>query len=282
MVCLVVLISSQSIFVRTFQRKQKVCLLSCNVNGLRDHDRRAKIINHFIFPKNNMPTPDIFTFQETHSNPMDERTWKRQFGRGSTIIMSHGSNASKGVVLGFSARLNVTVCSQDVDPSGRFVVAHIKIQGEPFTVVALYIPPQFSALEKVDFLQSIMQAVAKGRNSRVILCGDFNLILDPDQDSSRFNISMRKENKRFKAFFDDHELTDIWRVMHPDEKRFTCFGTGSPSRLDLAMVSSPFLTHVQTSHIGISYGSDHSLCMWNFLFNKMIKVMVTGECPIIC
>ena len=62
----------------------------------------------------------------------------------------------------------------------------------------------------------------------------------------------------YNEFFDQNDWTDIWRILHPEEKRFTSFQKGSYARIDHAMASPTFLTHVQQAEIGIAYATDHA------------------------
>ena len=216
------LCSSQDFVHCIFQCKGELCLFSCNVNGLRDYQKRSKIIDHNIFPKSSDPRLDIFTFQETHSSTDVQKAWVHQFQQGTKIIMSHGTSTSKGVLLGFAPHLDVTVVSMRVDNNGQYIVANAKIQGEAFTVVALYIHPSLAIQEKLDLLQEIMQEIAKGKNTRVIMCGDFNMVLNQQLDAAAGTIngadSAVRVNPRFNDFFEQHELTDAWRAFHPEEK----------------------------------------------------------------
>ena len=160
-----------------FQCKKSLCLLSCNINGIADYQKRAKVIDHYLFPKTTKPKPDIFSFQETHSTPKTNGSFLKSFKNVGDIVMSHGVCNSKGVLLGFSKRLNTQIISSETDQDGRFVVAHVKIFNESLTVASMYLEPTLRKEQTLDILNQAMTAITKGGNSRVILCGDFNAVL---------------------------------------------------------------------------------------------------------
>ena len=114
-------------------------------------------------------------------------------------------------------------------------------------------------------LDKIMTEVVQGGNPRVIFCGDFNAVLDSSLDklSPKGSKASCRSGGWLKHYMDIHELTDVWRTAHPDEKRFTCFGQAM-SRIDLALASPSFLTHVFDSHIDTSYLSDHAPVIVDF------------------
>jgi len=69
-------------------------IVSINVRGLRDAKRRVSLFNwlrrqHF----------DVIFIQETHSEVDCEIKWQNEWG--GKIIMSHGSNNSKGTMIMF-------------------------------------------------------------------------------------------------------------------------------------------------------------------------------------
>ena len=231
------------------------------------------VIDHFLYSQNNDLKPDIFTFQETHSMAEVQASWANEFGRGYKVFMSHGTNASKGVLLGFAPHLNVNVQSLKIDKDGQFIVANVTISGEPFTVIAVYLPPNHQVTQKLDTLNTLMSEIAQSQNTRVIWCGDFNMVLDKQldiADPSRV-ASAYRINHRYNEFFESHDWTDTWRALHPTKRRFTCCTPGSLSRADFAMASPAFLTHLIDVEIGTAYASDHSPIFVQFSLDQLSK-----------
>ena len=181
--------------------------------------------------------------------------------------MSHGTAASRGILLGFSKNLECVVQDSEIDQEGRFIVAHVSIGGKAITVVGAYLEPSLNVVNYNTILANIMAAIVKGGNSRVIIGGDFNAILQPHLDSKR-GVDSHNKGPHLNRFMDTHDLSDIWRVGHSEEKRFTCFHTATQSRLDLLLASPAFLTHVLDCEIGISYKSDHSPVYVEFSLSK--------------
>ena len=129
-----------------------------------------------------------------------------------------------------------------MDPDGCFAGAHVQLKKEAFTVVAIYLEPSISQEVWTQTLDRIMTEVVQGRNPCVLFCGDFNVVLDNSLDkfSPKGSKAPCHSGIWLKQYMDIHELTDVWRVAHPEEKRFTCFGQAM-SRIDLALASPVFL-----------------------------------------
>ena len=84
-----------SVIVITFETmsKKNLCkILSLNVRGIRDCDKRRSI---FSFLKDQKAT--FYFLQETYSDPNDESFWKSEWG--GNIIFSHGLHRSRGVCI---------------------------------------------------------------------------------------------------------------------------------------------------------------------------------------
>ena len=166
-----------------FRGDKQLCLLSCNVRGIADFQKRGSVVDHFIYPKGSNKRPDIFSFQETHSTPEVTGWWDSTFGQNT--LYAHGTNSARGVLLGFNPKLDVTVVNSSTDSEGRYIVANLKVQGESLTIVAVYFEPDLSDQAVVRLWTKITKIVHKYENSRVMFCGDFNAILNQNIDTNQ-------------------------------------------------------------------------------------------------
>ena len=220
------------------------------------YDRHSAIFNHYLYPKNGDPQPDIFTFQETHLINNDEPHVKACLG--GQILFSHGSCSAKGVTLGFNPKLDVQIIDSARDSEGRFVIVNAVIQQQQMTIVNAYLDPALTTTQYLEVLSQITVVVERFEKSRVVYCGDFNTIINAGLDSNT-KWPNKTRAKALIGFMDSQDLTDVWRVQHPNTKRFTSFtNVTSLSCLDFFLVSPTMLTHVQDSSIGTLYLTDHS------------------------
>ena len=219
-----------------------------------------------MYPHNNK-LPDIFTFQEMHSTPVNSCSWPSLFNKSDkNLLLVHGSGRSRGILLRFNETLPFNIVLSVTDPEGRYIVAHVKLRKESFTVVSVYLDPLMSLLDRSQSMARIMEEVAKSGNARVLFCGDFNAVLEPALDYSTgvCHSLANSKHAQLVEFANLHDLTDVWRTLLPTDRRFTSFGSGIPTRIDLAFAMSPMLTHIESSHIGTSFGSDHAALFVDF------------------
>ena len=57
-----------------------------------------------------------------------------------------------------------------------------------------------------------------------IICGDFNLVLNPELDTNNYKLlNNPKARDTDLKILEDHDLCDIYRNLHPNTKRYTWF-----------------------------------------------------------
>ena len=242
-------------------------MLSCNVQGIREKSSRSAVISKFLYPKGKDPTPDIFMFQETHSTEDTELAYKSDF-KGK-VLFSHGRVNCRGVLLGFCPGFQVEVISEVLDPDGRYIVANVCIRGEPITLVVTYLKPSMTVPLLEDTMQKIVDAIDSFENSCIIFGGDFNSVLDPHLDSNAPSHTADFRGTKLQKFIDENDFTDVWRAIHPQEHRYTCFRNGPRlSRIDYFLASQVMMTHVCDSKIGAAYRSDHTPMYLDFTLHE--------------
>ena len=137
---------------------------------------------------------DIVFPQETYSTPEVENVWKSQW-RGE-LFFSHGLEHSRGVLTLVKEGLDcqLKVCKQD--ELGHVILKGI-VQGQPFIFVNIY------ALNKVneqcvfyDEIHNELGKVETDADHRIIIGGDFNVILNPDLDGSGGKPKLKESSKK--------------------------------------------------------------------------------------
>ena len=122
--------------------------------------------------------------------------------------------------------------------------------------------------EFFNHIQNFMQNEQADYN---IICGDFNLVLNPDLDSFNYkHTNNPKVRQTVLKMINDYDLCDVYRTLHPSTKRYTWRRKNSvkQARLDFFLASSNILDIVNKSEIKIGYRSDHSVIELNILLNK--------------
>ena len=71
-----------------------------------------------------------------------------------------------------------------------------------------------------DKLQQKLDHLITDQNQRIIIGRDFNVVRDPNLDSSGGS-PKEKRSAKISDICLNYDLTDIWRIRNPDNKIFT-------------------------------------------------------------
>ena len=114
--------------------------------------------------------------QETHSVAKSESFWRAQWGQ--SLWLSHGTNNSAGVAILISNRCQSEIHYVKIDVNGRYIIMDITIGEQRVTLVNTYGPNR----DDIDFFNNLMDQIEELPNDHRIIGGDFNVILDLEQD----------------------------------------------------------------------------------------------------
>lgn len=105
----------------------------------------------------------------------------------------------------------------------------------------------------------------------MILCGDWNLVMDQEMDTENY-LHMNNPNAKHvvENIITDFSLLDVWRTQHGEDKQYT-YRQRNPrkqSRLDFFLVSEDLLGVITGTQIKGGYRTDHSLIGLDFQIAK--------------
>ena len=113
-------------------------IISLNVNGLGDSDKR-RTINNFYRDK-----CDILCLQETHSEENTAGIWENEWG--GKIYFSHGTSNSRGTSVMFKRGFKGDILDHYTDNDGRFVCCKVLFEGMTVCIASLYGPNKDSPM----------------------------------------------------------------------------------------------------------------------------------------
>ena len=118
------------------------------------------------------------------------------------------------------------------------------------------------------FLPKYTEQMTMFRCEEIILGGDFNLVMDVKKDKKGGkSTTHRNALKVIQNIRDNLDLSEIWRDLNPDGRRFT-WRQNKPEihcRLDFFLVSISLAGRILKADILPGYKTDHSLC--NIIIN---------------
>ena len=108
----------------------------------------------------------------------------------------------------------------------------------------------------------------------MIIAGDFNLILNPNEDSVNYvNINNPKAREEVLNMIIEMNLLDVWKELNLEKRQYTWRrkATNQQARLDYFLILERLFTSVEEAKILPGYKTDHSLILLKFDFKKFKK-----------
>ena len=189
-------------------------ILPLNLRGLNKTSKRRQIFRWLHQQKS-----DVIFLQETYSSTQTIKLWESEWG--GKILASHGSTHSRGVMILFKPRLDVTIEKSTSDKNGRYISAEVLVDGSKLIFLNIYAPNDQTL--RVKFLRDLSTLVLnKVVNEKVLLGGDFNCALkDIDKRGGRSFESKAVVIKEINELTNTFDLVDMWRLKHPGTPGFT-------------------------------------------------------------
>ena len=169
---------------------------------------------------------------------------KRTNARGVAILLRNN----------FAYKI-INTCS---DNDGNYLYVDIELATTTLRLISIYAPNT----DTPSFFESIDTLISENTSDHLILCGDFNLIMDPIKDSFNYvSINNPKSRSVVLQSMRIHNLIDSFRFFHPNAKRYS-WRRRNPikqARLDYFIVSHCFIDLISSCKIIPGYRSDHSI-----------------------
>ena len=118
-------------------------------------------------------------------------------------------------------------------------------------------------LSQVVYLSTCLSFVGQSlNNERIILCGDWNLVLNPDLDTNNYlHINNPRARQEVLNIIEEDEFLDTYRVLHEEKREYTWCRRNpvrKQSRLDFFLTTFESFVYSSVTNIISGYRSDHS------------------------
>ena len=144
------------------------------------------------------------------------------------------------------------------DKNGNYILLDIDIQGKEITLANIYGPNE----DNPNFYETLKRNITEFENENVIICGDWNLVLDFEKDCYNYlHINNPRARNVVLSLIEEEHFIDVWRVMNENTQKYTwrrLNPTKKQARLDYFLVSETINSYVMHSDIVPGYRTDHS------------------------
>ena len=237
--------------------------ISANVQGIQTEFKRKDVLSYMINTAAN-----IICLQDVHLKQCEEN-FVKNFTKGDCYISGNRTNA-RGVAIIFQNNFEYKIENVCRDTAGNFIVIDIKLSEISLRLINVYAPNTDSP----EFFMQIQKFIFESEQDYAIVCGDFNLTLDPSMDSQNYiNINNPKARNVLIDTIEICDLIDTFRYKHPDTRRYT-WRRKHPikqARLDYFLASKTLVDLIDTAKIKPGYKSDHSIIEINIILNHFVR-----------
>ena len=185
-------------------------MLSLNARGIRSPEKRQALLIWLQKQK-----VDIIFLQETYVQY--ERSWKQLEASVERPNVFRTWLESQLWCLSFGkGQLRIT------DDNGRYILLNAKVQGSDYILGNTYAPNKTK--EQCNFFDELQQKLDDFitiHDQRIIIGGDFNVIMDQNLDCAGGSPKEKESVKFLNDICLNYDLIDIWRTQNPDSTLFT-------------------------------------------------------------
>lgn len=230
---------------------EQVSIFSQNCQGLSEVTKRRDLFHHVKAKKYN-----IICLQDVHINARLETFVKSEWGFDA-YFSSYSTN-SRGVMILMNNNFEQKVERIKTDKNGNFIILDMLIQGKKLTLVNLYGPNQ----DNPQFYINLFQKITEFENDKIIMCGDWNFVIDPSIDSENYlHVNNPKARQAVLNYMEEESVLDVWRIMNENCKKYTWRRLNpirKQARLDFFLVSETISQYAMSADIISGYRTDHS------------------------
>ena len=239
---------------------EQIRIISMNCRGLGDKVKRKDVLNYMT-----QKQYSIMCLQDIHIDPSEEQRVINEWG-SDAVICGYKSNA-RGVGIFFNNNFEYSIKKVKKSESKGYIILELEIGDKSFLMVTLYGPND----DRPQFYQELLRDIVEFDLSSMILCGDWNLVMDQEKDTERYLHTNNPNAKRaVESMIADLSLCDVWRTQHEEERKYTYrqYNPRKQSRLDFFLASEDLLGVITGTNIMGGYRTDHSLVTLDFQIAK--------------
>lgn len=237
---------------------------SWNIHGINSAVKRAKVID-FLRTKG----ADICLLQESHLIDAQHISLKTEWF--NQIYFSSFNSKQRGVVILINKNTPFYLKCSISDPEGRYIIINGILGDENVTIANIYGPNN----DTPTFFHEIFSEISKFPESKTIIGGDFNTVLNSslDRSTTPSNYKPLKSSEIIKQYMNEIGLADVWRIQNPIKREYSFFSAphNNFSRIDFFLVNNSVIQRIYDTTIHPIILSDHAAISFKYITRKASK-----------
>lgn len=143
---------------------------------------------------------------------------------------ANSTKKNAGVIFSIRSSVSLQPFHTEIDHKGRFIILNAAMNNHTIIIANIYSPNT----NQHRFYKTMMKKLEPFKRCPLVICGDFNQIVDPLLDNSNL---VRKCSTSLSSLIDSEDLYDPWRALHDTKWTTLSFQTqkNAYSRIDLLL-----------------------------------------------
>ncbi|CAH2276970.1 Hypothetical predicted protein [Pelobates cultripes] len=230
--------------------REDLNIISYNVKGLNVREKRTRLLRDLKQYRTSIAFIQETHFQENRAPALKDRNFRTGY------FSNNPDRRTQGVCILFSSRIPYIEQATLRCKQGRFIFTKGTISDQTYTFANIYAPNT----KQYHFLRSTVASLMKFTEGTLIIGGDLNLALHPDQDAtSPQGATPQNRHAKTLRLLHQHQLADYWRALHPTARDFTFYSSAhlTYTRLDYFLMTHHNLNLLNAAEILPMTWSDH-------------------------
>ena len=229
-----------------------VSIFSQNCRGLKNVQKRRDLFQYIRTRRYN-----IACLQDVHIDRDMLSYVESEWGYRLVLSAKESITASRGFMILINNNFPCDIGRTLIDPNGNFIIMELKMSDKTLTLASIYGPND----DRPQFYKILRKNIIDFNNDNVVICGDWNLVLDPEIDTENYrHINNPNARQEVLKFIDEDQYIDIfrfinddkgltWRRLNPEKKQ---------ARLDFFLISEENFQYCYDCKVLPGYRTDHS------------------------
>ena len=136
-----------------------------------------------------------------------------------TAFLVHTLKTQEVLPFYFKIILNFVVSKIKGDSDRNQIIFEFTTEGKKLLLCSIYGPKN----DDPSFCTIIQEYILDSQCENVIMCGDFNLVLNQELDCYNYkHVNNPNARQRVNEIIEDNDYVDVSRQFYPDTLRYTC------------------------------------------------------------
>ena len=154
---------------------RKISIGGLNCRGIGDKYKRCDVFNYI-----KSKLYDITALVDTHCQKDKENMWKTEWGNDA--FFSPVASNARGITILIKNSFSYHIHDTKADLGNDALLLDMSIENMRITLAAIYGPNKDSP----EFFTSLQEEIKSFKNSTVVICGDYNVVLNYDLDTYKY------------------------------------------------------------------------------------------------